>query len=62
MDLLSPLPSLIMMLFSLAYIAIIIAILIFIYKWMKKILVLKQEHNDLLRELVKKLDNRSSER
>lgn len=58
MELFSAFPSIIMMLFSLAYIGLIIAILIFVYKWMKKVLALKQEHNDLLRELVKKLDNR----
>ena len=58
MALLSSLPSIIMFLLSLAYIGIVIAALIFIYKWMKKVLLLKQEQNDLLRELVKKMDNR----
>lgn len=31
------------------------AILIFMYKWMNRYLALKQEQNDLLKELLKKL-------
>ncbi len=36
------------------YLAIIIGVFYLIYMWMKKIISLKQEHNDLLREIIKK--------
>jgi NADH:ubiquinone oxidoreductase subunit K len=58
MELLAFDAPLLMLIVSAAYIAIIIGIIYFIYRRMKKVLVLKQEQNDLLRELVKKMDNR----
>jgi flagellar biogenesis protein FliO len=38
------------------YLAIIICIIYIIYRWVNKIITLKQEHNDLLREIIKKMD------
>lgn len=42
----------------LIYIGIITGILYVIYKWVNKFLILKQEHNDLLKEIIKKMDNK----
>ena len=38
------------------YIAVFFVILFFIYKWVTKFLSLKQEQNDILRELVSKMN------
>ena len=38
------------------YFAILIAIFYLVYTWVNKFLSLKQEHNDLLREIIKKMD------
>ena len=38
------------------YLAIIFGILYLIYKWVNKFISLKQEHNDLLREIIKKIE------
>ncbi len=38
------------------YLAIIAGVLYLIYTWVTKFIRLKQEHNDLLREIVKKMD------
>lgn len=38
------------------YLMIIIGVLYLIYTWVTKFLFFKQEHNDLLRELIKKMD------
>ena len=45
-------------LFFSVYIVIIIAVLYVIYIWVSKFISLKQEHNDLLREIIKKMDNK----
>jgi hypothetical protein len=39
------------------YLTIIIGVFYFIYKWVTTIISLKREHNDLLREILKKMDN-----
>lgn len=46
------------LLFMLFYLALIIGILYLIFTWVNKFLVLKQEHNNLLREIIKKMDNK----
>jgi len=38
------------------YLAIVVGILYLIYTWVDKFLLLKQEQNDLLREIIKKMD------
>ncbi len=38
------------------YLAIVICIIYMVYRWVNKIISLKQEHNDLLREIIKKMD------
>jgi len=43
---------------AMIYIAIIIGLFFLIYTWVKKSFSLKQEHNDLLREILKKMDNK----
>lgn len=40
------------------YLAILAGIFYLIYTWVNKFLVLKQEQNDLLREIIKKMDNK----
>ena len=40
------------------YLMFIIGIIYLIYTWVNKFILLKQEHNDLLREIIKKLDNK----
>jgi len=40
------------------YLTIIFGILYLIYTWVNKFILLKQEHNDLLREIIKKMDNK----
>jgi hypothetical protein len=44
-------------LFVIVYLAIIAAIIYLIYKWVTKIIALKQEHNDLLREIIQKIES-----
>jgi len=44
------------MLFVILYFAIIIAIVYFIYSRVNIFISLKREHNDLLREILKKMD------
>jgi len=39
------------------YLAILFVILYLIYTWVNKFIALKQEHNDLLREIIKKMDH-----
>ena len=36
---------------------LIVGVCYLIYRWITKIISLKQEHNDLLREILKKMDN-----
>ena len=38
------------------YLAIIFGVFYFIYKWVNQFISLKQEHNDLLREILKKME------
>jgi len=40
------------------YLAILAGIFYLIYTWVNKFLVLKQEQNDLLREIIKQMDNK----
>lgn len=40
------------------YLAIIIGVLYLIYKWVNKFISLKQQHNDLLREIIKKMESK----
>lgn len=47
-----------MVLIVIFYLAIIGGIIYMIYKWVNKFIALKQEHNDLLREIVNKLDSK----
>ncbi len=42
------------------YLAILFGIFYLIYTWVNKFISLKQEHNDLLREIVSKMDNHKS--
>ncbi|MDD2305881.1 MAG: hypothetical protein PHP53_14360 [Prolixibacteraceae bacterium] len=42
------------------YLGIIFGILYLIYTWVNKFIVLKQEQNDLLREIIKKMDPKES--
>jgi len=44
------------LLFVFFYLALIIGILYLIYTWVNKFIALKQEQNDLLREIIKKMD------
>jgi hypothetical protein len=41
------------------YLVIIFGTFYFIYTWVNKFISLKQEHNDLLREILKKMDNKN---
>lgn len=45
-------------LFAIFYLAIIFGILYLIYKWVNKFIVLKEEHNQLLREIINKMDHK----
>jgi hypothetical protein len=40
------------------YLAIIFGVFYLIYKWVNKSTSLKQEQNDLLREIIKKMENK----
>lgn len=40
------------------YLAVIFGVFYLIYKWVNKFISLKQEQNDLLRELIKKMDSK----
>ena len=46
------------MLIGIIYLTVIFGILYFIYTWVSKFISLKQEHNDLLREIIKKMENK----
>ena len=50
--------SIIEILIVIIYIAIIGGILYLVYKWAKKIISLKKEQNDLLKEIIKKMDKK----
>ncbi len=40
------------------YLAITLGILYLIYRWVSKFISLKQEHNDLLREIIQKMESK----
>jgi hypothetical protein len=42
------------------YIAILVGILYLIYTWVNKFIVLRQEQNDLLREIIKRMDTKAN--
>ena len=42
------------------YLAILAGIFYLIYTWVNKFIVLKQEQNDLLREIIKKMDHKEN--
>ena len=44
------------------YLTIIAVVFFLIYTWENKFISLKQEQNDLLKEIIKKLDNKSTKR
>ena len=44
------------------YLTIIGVVFFLIYTWVNKFISLKQEQNDLLKEIIKKLDNKSTKR
>ena len=56
MNLMPFFPMLIIVVF---YLAIIFAILYLIYKWVNKFISLKQQHNDLLKEIIVKMDSKN---
>jgi len=48
------------LLIGIVYLGIIFGILYLIYTWVSKFIDLKQEQNDLLREIIKKMDKTSN--
>jgi len=46
------------MLVGIIYLMVILGILYLIYTWVHKFIILKQEHNDLLREIIKKMESK----
>jgi hypothetical protein len=42
------------------YFALIFGIFYIIFTWVNKFIALKEEHNALLREIIKKMDNKDS--
>ena len=46
------------MLIGIIYLTVIFGILYLIYTWVNKFILLKQEHNNLLRKIIKKMDNK----
>jgi len=52
------LPFLPILVIIIVYLAILIGIIVLINFWVNKNIVLKREHNDLLREIIKKMDNK----
>lgn len=42
----------------LVYLAVLAGIIYLIYTWVNKFIALRQEQNDLLREIIKKMDNK----
>ena len=45
---------------SIFYFALILGAIYFIFTWVNKFIALRQEHNELLREILKKMDNKES--
>ena len=54
MDIITFLPMVIIII----YLMIIFGVFYLIYTWVNKFIALKKEHNDLLREIIKKMDNK----
>jgi hypothetical protein len=52
--------SIITLLIAPVYLAILAGIFYLISTWVNKFIVLKQEQNDLLREIIKKMDQKVS--
>lgn len=46
----------------LLYLFFIVAAVYFIFKWVNKFIALKEEQNDLLREVVKKMGNKEEQK
>jgi len=46
------------MLIGIIYLTVIFGVLYLIYTWVNKFILLKQEQNDLLREIIKKMENK----
>lgn len=46
------------MMFVIFYLVILLVVFYLIYTWVNKFISLKQEQNDLLREIVRKMDHR----
>jgi hypothetical protein len=42
------------------YLAILAGLFLLIYTWVNKFITLRQEQNDLLREIIKKMDNKAN--
>ncbi|WP_297099505.1 hypothetical protein [uncultured Draconibacterium sp.] len=42
----------------LIYVALVVTILYFIFKWVNTFIQLKQEHNELLKEIIKRMDSK----
>jgi len=40
------------------WLTIVLCLLNVVYTWVQKFIALKQEHNDLLREIIKKMDSK----
>jgi len=53
------LPFLPIMVIIIVYLAILIGIFVLINYWVNKNIVLKREQNDLLREIIKKMENKA---
>ena len=45
-------------LIGIIYIAIIFGVLYLVYSWVNRVISLKQEHNELLKEIIRKMDIR----
>lgn len=44
--------------YPIIYLAIIFGVFYLIYKWVTKFISLKQEHNDLLKQIINKMDDK----
>ena len=47
------------MMYGVVYLAIIAAAIFFIFTWVNRYFTLKREQNDLLREIIQKMDKRT---
>lgn len=45
-------------LLGIIWLTIVFGLLYLVYTWVQKFISLKQEHNDLLREIIKKMDSK----